>query len=130
LKRILFIDDENYILTAIERMLRQSQGRWEMRFVNSGEGALEALDANAFDVVIADMRMPDMDGITLLGLIRDRFPNTGRIILSGYSEAAQIRSISIAHRVVSKPCSRGELESAIESVLSRNSGDSYDHESR
>jgi DNA-binding NtrC family response regulator len=123
LKRILFIDDENYILTALERMLRQSQGRWEMRFTNSGEAALAALEASHFDVVIADMRMPDMDGITLLGHIRDRFPMAGRIILSGYSEAAQIRSIAIAHRVVAKPCSQGELESAIERVLLRNSGD-------
>jgi len=104
-------------------MLRQSQGRWEMQFVNSGESALVALEVSTFDVVIADMRMPDMDGITLLALIRERFPMTGRIILSGYSEAAQIRSISIAHKMVSKPCSRGELESAIESVLSHNSGD-------
>jgi YesN/AraC family two-component response regulator len=97
LKRILFIDDENYILTAIERMLRQSQGRWEMRFANSGESALVALDASTFDVVIADMRMPDMDGIALLGFIRGRFPLTGRIILSGYSEAVQPRRIGIRH---------------------------------
>ena len=95
-----------------------------MLFENSGDSALAACDANPFDVVFSDMRMPGMDGITLLGHIRDRFPTTGRIILSGYSEAAQIRSISIAHRVVSKPCSRGELESAIESVLMmREEGD-------
>ena len=59
-----------------------------MQFALGGEAALQACEAGSFDVVVSDMRMPGMDGATLLGHIRDRFPSTREIILSGYSEAA------------------------------------------
>jgi HD-like signal output (HDOD) protein len=63
--------------------------------------------------------MPGMDGATLLGHIRDRYPNTARIILSGYSEAAlAIRAVPVAHRFLAKPCSTDELRSTIERVCS------------
>lgn len=115
MKRILFVDDEPKILDGFRRMLYGSRSRWEMQFATSGEAALQACNAGSFDVVITDMRMPGMDGATLLGQIRDRFPSTARVILSGYSEAAiAARALPVAHRYLSKPCNESELQSTID----------------
>jgi HD-like signal output (HDOD) protein/CheY-like chemotaxis protein len=117
MKRILFVDDEGNILDGIRRMLHADRKRWDLHFAVGGEAALQACEAAPFDVVISDMRMPGMDGATLLGHIRDRFPATARIVLSGYSEAAlATRTVPMAHRFLTKPCNGSELQSAIENV--------------
>lgn len=117
MKRILFVDDESKVLDGLKRMLYADRKRWEMEFAVGGETALDACEQHSFDIVISDMRMPGMDGATLLGHIRDRFPGTGRIILSGYSETKlATRSVHVAHRFLTKPCDASELRATIERV--------------
>ena len=117
MKRILFVDDESKILDGIRRALHGDRKRWDLQFALGGEAALQACEAGGFDVVISDMRMPGMDGATLLGHIRDRFPSTVRIILSGYSEGTSAtRAVPVAHRFISKPCDAAELRAMIERV--------------
>jgi len=116
-KRILFVDDDSNILDGIRRLLHADRKRWDMQFAIGGEAALQACEAGKFDVVISDMRMPGMDGATLLGLIRDRYPSTARLILSGYAEEKlATRAVGVAYRVLSKPCSGPELQATIERV--------------
>ena len=117
MKRVLFVDDESKILDGIRRMLHADRKRWDIAFAVGGQAALEACEAGAFDVVISDMRMPGMDGATLLGHIRDRYPSTARIVLSGYSEVElSTRAVPVAHRFLAKPCNASELQSTIERV--------------
>ncbi len=117
MKRILFVDDESKILDGIRRMLRANRTNWEMHFAVGGDAALRECEACSFDVVISDMRMPGMDGATLLGHIRDRFPASARILLSGYSELTlATRAVPVAHRFLAKPCGTSELQSTIERV--------------
>jgi HD-like signal output (HDOD) protein len=117
MKRILFVDDEKNILDGVRRMLHTARNRWEMEFVSSGDAALLASKQRAFDVVVTDLRMPGMDGAELLGHIRDRFPGTARIVLSGYSEPAlAARAAPVAYRVLGKPCNAQELTDTIERV--------------
>ena len=117
MKRILFVDDESKILDGIRRMLHAERSRWDMQFAEGGEAALQACEGGSFDVVVSDMRMPGMDGATLLGHIRDRFPSTARIVLSGYAEGAlATRAVPVAHRFLTKPCNATELQAAIERV--------------
>ena len=119
MKRILFVDDESNVLDGIRRMLHADRRRWDMHFAVGGEAALRACEARKFDVVVSDMRMPGMDGATLLGHIRDRYPETARLILSGYSEVAlTTRAIAVAYRVISKPCKGPDLQAVIERVCS------------
>ena len=119
MKRILFVDDESRILDGLRRMLYAERKQWEMEFVLGGEAALKACEAASFDVVITDMRMPGMDGATLLGHIRDRYPATARVILSGYSEDSLARrAVPVAHRFLAKPSSSSELRSMIERLCS------------
>jgi YesN/AraC family two-component response regulator len=115
MKRILFVDDEKNVLDGIRRMLHAQRHRWEMEFVTSGEAALLAAQERAFDVVVSDLRMPRMDGAELLGHIRDQFPGTARIILSGYSEPGlAARAAKVAHRVLAKPWNAEEFKDTIE----------------
>jgi HD-like signal output (HDOD) protein len=115
MKRILFVDDESRILDGIRRMMRADRNRWDMQFAVGGDAALQACEQARFDVVISDMKMPGMDGATLLAKIRDRFPGTVRIILSGYSEVTlTTRAVPVAHRYLAKPCDATELRSTIE----------------
>lgn len=119
MKRILFVDDESRILDGIQRMLYADRKRWDIQFAIGGDAALKTCEEGAFDVVISDMRMPGMDGATLLGHIRDLYPQTARIILSGYSEDSMARrAIPVAHRFLSKPSSSSELQTMIERVCS------------
>jgi HD-like signal output (HDOD) protein/CheY-like chemotaxis protein len=117
MKRILFVDDEENVLNGIRRMLRSSRDVWEMEFAAGGKAALEACSERAFDVVVSDLRMPGMDGAQLLGEIRDRYPGTARIVLSGYSDAAlAAKAVPVAYRVLGKPCKPAELKETIDRV--------------
>lgn len=116
-KRVLFVDDEDMVLLGLRRMLRAGGKNWDLEFSLGGEAALRACEANSFDVVVSDMRMPGMDGLELLTEIRDRFPGTARMILSGYSAPqAALSAVGVAHRFLTKPCDAIELESAIERI--------------
>ncbi len=115
MKRILFVDDEMKILEGLQRMLRPERHRWDMAFAPGGPAALSMLAAAPFDVIISDMRMPGMDGAALLKIVRTKYPNILRIILSGYSEqAAAFNAVSVAHQFLVKPCGQDALRLAIE----------------
>lgn len=86
-----------------------------MVFVTSGEAALEALASNTFDLIVTDMRMPEMDGATLLQLVRDRYPKVIRLVLSGQSDLeSALRTVPIAHQFLSKPCEPVRLRNILE----------------
>lgn len=113
-KRILFVDDEPMVLMGLQRSLRSMHREWEMVFVNSGLEALEAIDRQAFDIVVTDMRMPGMDGAELLDKVRVRSPQTLRMVLSGQSDRETIlRSVNPTHQYLSKPCDGEELKSRL-----------------
>src|SRR5450756_533997 len=117
MKRILFVDDEKQVLDGIRRMFIGQHSDWELQFAVGGEAALELCQASTFDVVVSDMRMPGIDGATLLHHIKDRFPDAARLILTGYSDIAlATRAVPVAHRVLGKPCDEIELQTSIESV--------------
>ena len=115
MKRILFVDDEPKILEGLQRMLRPQRQEWEMAFAPGGEAALAMLEAEAFDVVVSDMRMPGVDGAKLLETVREKYPGMLRVILSGYTEMeASFRAVPVAHQFLLKPCNADALRAAIE----------------
>lgn len=115
MKRILFVDDEPRVLQGLERMLRPMREKWEMRFVESGAQALATLAVTPADVVVADMRMPGMDGAQLLKEVMRSYPATIRLILSGFTEKNMIgRCVGVAHQYLAKPCDPATLRATIE----------------
>ena len=117
--RILFVDDEVRILEGLQRMLRPQRSEWEMAFAPGGKPALTMLEASTFDVIVSDMRMPEIDGAALLEIVREKYPNMLRIVLSGYTELeASYRAVPVAHQFLLKPCDPDALRGAIQRATS------------
>jgi DNA-binding NtrC family response regulator len=117
-KRLLFVDDEVEMLSALRNVLHKERKRWEMVFTSSGELALEELRKAPFDMVVSDMRMPGIDGAALLTQVMVEFPSTARIMLSGYAERrAFLAALPALHHFLSKPCDAVTLRSTIERCL-------------
>jgi len=113
--RILFVDDEVSILDGLQNLLHKQRHLWHMVFSQSGEAALAELEKAPFDVIVSDMRMPGMDGATLLTAVKDAYPNVARIVLSGQAEReAVIKALPVAHQFLSKPCDGEMLRVVIE----------------
>lgn len=114
MKRILFVDDEPKIIDGLRRSLRRQRREWDMVFVTSGAEALEAAAQQPFDVIVTDMRMPEMDGAELLQYFHRDYPNTVRFVLSGYAELeAVMRTVPVAHQFLTKPCEPETLRYAV-----------------
>jgi HD-like signal output (HDOD) protein len=114
MKRILFVDDEPAILEGLRDRLRRQRREWEMVFALGGEEAIAECERAAFDVVVSDMRMPRMDGAALLEHIKNHYPSTVRIVLSGHAERqAVLRALSVAHQYLCKPCDADSVRSVI-----------------
>jgi HD-like signal output (HDOD) protein len=115
MKRILFVDDEQYVLDGLRNLLRKQRGQWEMVFAHGSDAAMAELAKAAFDVVVTDIRMPGLDGVALLEHVRDRYPGTARIVLSGHAEGDKVVSaIPVAHQFLSKPCDADTLRGVVE----------------
>lgn len=82
---VVVVDDEEMVLASINSFLALETDYEVVTFVNP-EDALEYLQSNTADLVISDYFMPQMDGVTFLGKVRDLRPETTRIILTGYSD--------------------------------------------
>jgi HD-like signal output (HDOD) protein len=114
MRRVLFVDDEINVLDGLRRMMRPLRHEWQMEFAPGGCEALEILNKGPFDVVVTDMRMPNMDGAALLAHVRDRYPHVVRIVLSGQADReAMIRSVAVTHQHLSKPCDPDLLKSTV-----------------
>jgi putative nucleotidyltransferase with HDIG domain len=112
--RIVFVDDEVNVLEAMQRTLRPMRNEWSMEFVSSGEAALESLAQNPADVIVSDMRMPGMDGWQLLAEVKQLYPQTVRLVLSGHADPGAImRLVGTAHQYISKPGESATLKAAI-----------------
>jgi len=104
-KRILFVDDEPLVLKGLQRTLRKMRSKWEMAFTSSSKEALQILDQQKMDVIISDLKMPEMDGMQLLSQVKARHPRVIRILLSGHHEhELTLQSVQYAHQNLSKPC--------------------------
>lgn len=112
--KILFVDDESNILEALKRNLKPMNTLWDMHYATSPGDAMAEVVARHYDVVVSDMRMPEVNGAELLQSIQQKSPGTIRIILSGYSEAEQTtQAANTAHYYLSKPCDPSQLKDII-----------------
>src|SRR5271163_3713058 len=115
MKHIIFVDDEQALLDGLRARLYKHRGDWDMKFYSSGDEALAEFERQSIDLIVSDVRMPGMDGGQLLTLIKERWPSTVRIIVSGYADPVQaLRLTSLAHQYIAKPCDGLQLENIIE----------------
>lgn len=115
---ILFVDDDTNILSGLRRQLRSARPKWNLHFATSGADALALATDMNFDVIVSDIQMPGMDGITLLETLQETHPDAVRIILTGHADnASYLRTIGPAHQFLSKPCDNQTLIDSIENAL-------------
>ena len=81
--RILFVDDEERILRSLAMQFRR---HYEVLTESDPRRALERLKTERIQVLVSDQRMPQMSGAELLAQARERYPETLRILLTGYSD--------------------------------------------
>ncbi len=117
---LLLVDDEPSVLSALRRLFRP-QG-YQVLLANSGAEALAMLDAQPVDLVVSDMRMPEMDGASVLEAVRSRHPAAVRMLLTGYADIdstmAAINRGEI-HRYIAKPWEDADLLLVVRDALTR-----------
>jgi len=90
-RTILLVDDETNIINALKRTLRPDG--YTILTANSGEEGLALLTQHEVGVIISDQRMPHMTGVEFLHKVKELYPKTLRIVLSGYTELESVTSI-------------------------------------
>lgn len=109
-RRIILVDDEQRIVEGLQRALRMYRDAWDVATATSGREALALFEEGPVDVIVSDMRMPEMDGAELLARVKELHPGTMRIVLSGQTDAAAaVRAMPVAHQFLNKPTEAGAL---------------------
>lgn len=115
--KVLFVDDEPSILMLLKTVLRSMAEEWDLSFCGSGREALEFMGAHPVQILVTDMRMPTMSGAELLAEVKQRYPGTMRIVLSGYADQAVVfRVIGLAHLFLEKPVLPQTLKSTLHRI--------------
>lgn len=108
--RVLFVDDEPKVLTGLENALFRHRGAWDLTFATDPRAALQIVEGGTVDVIVSDMRMPEMDGAQLLTAVQEKQPQVVRIVLSAFAEfEATLRAVPVAHHFLLKPCDADTL---------------------
>ncbi len=111
---LLLVDDEPSILSALRRLFRPHGYR--ILTAEGGAAGLAILEGEAVNLVISDMRMPEMDGATFLKRVRERWPLAKRILLTGYADiTSTVSAINEGeiYRYIAKPWNDDEMLSVV-----------------
>ncbi|MFA5180112.1 MAG: HD domain-containing phosphohydrolase [Syntrophales bacterium] len=118
MEKILLVDDEQSILAGFQRQLRK---KYHIETATSGhEGLKKIADSGPFAVIVSDMRMPVMDGITFLMEVRQTAPESVRMMLTGNADqqtAIDAINRGAIFRFLTKPCSHEHLTGAIDAGI-------------
>ena len=118
--RVLCVDDNPQVLRLLKRQL---EVMYDVSIAQAAPDALALLkEAGAFDVIISDLRMPDVHGLTFLKMARELYPKTERIILTGLPDPTTMsvaRHASGAEQLILKPWTRNDLALAVENAVRR-----------
>lgn len=114
---VLVVDDEEVVRRSYQRVL--ASARCQVEAVCDGEQALRAMEAQPYDIVLLDLRMPGMDGMTALEAIKRRWPEGEVIVITGYPSVDTAKeAIRLgAFDYLAKPLAPGEVIEAANSAM-------------
>jgi response regulator RpfG family c-di-GMP phosphodiesterase len=116
--KLLFVDDEPNVLKSLHRLFRGPE--YEIHLAESGMAGIEVLKTHDIDLIISDMRMPQMDGAEFLTLAAESWPDTLRILLTGYADiSSTIAAVNHGriYQYCTKPWEETELKSLVNNAL-------------
>lgn len=110
-KNILFVDDEVNNLKAFRRLFRGE--KCAIHTVESAEQGLVLLERESIDVVVSDNKMPGMSGLEFSRILKEKYPDMPRIMLTGYNELARIKEENVVSLILTKPWDGDTLKQVI-----------------
>ena len=124
MNKVLVVDDEESILKGIKLNLGRT---FDITLANGAHEAFRKLkDEGPFDVVVSDMRMPGMDGASMLRKMKEEDPAIMTILLTGHADfefgGSQALQSGILFKILNKPCSPQKLSATIKSALDEKEG--------
>jgi FixJ family two-component response regulator len=130
---LLLVDDEESILSSLKRLLRREP--YQVVTANGGQAGLDQLALRRVDVIVSDQRMPNMSGVEFLSRAKELYPDTVRIVLSGYADLQSIADAvneGAIYKFLSKPWDddalRAEISDAFRSKALRDENRRLDRE--
>lgn len=119
--KVLLVDDEVVFTNNMAKLL--TNRGYKVTAVNSGDAAIRALQDQTFDVMVLDLKMPGLDGITTLKQVKKLGIFTETLILTGHGSIdTALEAIKLgAYDYLTKPCEIGELVAKIEGAWSKKS---------
>ena len=116
---LMVVDDDVHQLKLLDRVFGTMDG-YEVYVFDSAEKALVGAKKRQYDVVISDVRMPEIDGVTFLSKMKRLQPQASRIMMSAHCDRQSLYgAINVAHaeRFLEKPCSIHALTQVVEEIL-------------
>jgi len=115
--RILVIDDEDIVRLSCSRTL-VPEG-YELAMAKNGQEGLKILEEGSYDLVLTDLKMPNMDGIEVLAKIKERWPSTDVVIVTGYQTVeTAVKAIKLgAFDYIEKPFTPDTLIATVSNVF-------------
>jgi DNA-binding NtrC family response regulator len=117
--KVLVVDDDEVVRLSYQRSLQAA--RYNVEAVLSGEDALQALEHKGFDVVLLDLRMPGMDGMSVLKAIKRTWPKSEVVVITGYPtvESAKEAVRLGAYDYLAKPVGPAEVINAASGAITQ-----------
>ncbi len=114
---LLFVDDDENLIAGLIRLLVIERSDISFDTATSGEEALKLLESKKYEVIVTDHKMPGINGLTLLSIVREKYPDMKRVMLSAQVHENVFKEAeSLADKYIPKPCDFETLIAAIESL--------------
>lgn len=120
-KNLLLVDDESSIVSALKRVLRRDG--YTIHCAGSARDAFRVLAEYPIDVILSDERMPEMNGTDFLAQVKDLYPHTVRLVLSGYTEVQSVTEAinkGAIYKFLTKPWDDEQLRANIREAFQRH----------
>lgn len=117
---ILVMEDEEIVAKGLEMVLTEEG--YDVDLAYTGEGALETFSHKDFDLLVADLRLPDIDGLEVIRIVKEQRPETEVVVITGYSSvtsAVNAMKIGVAD-YLPKPFTENEIKVAITNALNKS----------
>ena len=117
--RVLLVEDDKNLSFILKSSLEQMIGGYEIEVATNGKEGLEKLASGRFDVIVSDVEMPVMDGVTMVRQVRERYPDVAIVFITGLTTARDVINgyQSGADFYIKKPFLPEELDAHIHAVL-------------